>query len=714
MKIKCRQDLLFFQRQDQTEASWVIKDPLSFEHYLFTQREFFLLQQLNGVRTEEDIVRRWQRRFRTHSLSVQQLRVFVRKLIQDNLVIVDLPGIGGALDRQQDFLTRLSRRSRWTNPLAIRFRGVNPSPILNCLSGLRWLFEPWAVATMLLLSSTVLIYMFGHFDDVTARIPAINQLIAGQSIVGLIGTLIVVKILHELGHALACRHFGGECFEIGVILLALIPTLYCNVSDAWIIQQRWKRMMVSFAGIYVEIVLATLAAIVWLLTPPSLLNAMMFNIVLLCSVNTVLVNGNPLLRYDGYYLLADAWEKPNLSALSSRAWVDCFLSWFLVPRSRISMPNSVLIYGFLSFCYRWFVVIAILAGFVWIIGEAGSYPLGYMISGTLLIGFLANSARQTWRFTRANQWKGVAKTRLIFTLTIFALTAWGLFFIPLPCSVPCGVIVEAANPLRVFAPADGQLIEVASSGTAVEQGQVVAKLKNETVQWSLQFKSNEARYQQGKLNELQRRVNGEPELVSRIKIAEEKLKSLEHQKEILAKELASFLVPSPIDGTVFPAASQAADGSQVQPRKWSGFVNEEQNLGCYVSRGEHLLTIADASQYAVSLIVSESEMDFIELGQKVRVRFEQAPDQTAVGTVTRILKQEMLIAQSSLSPGESIVDAEGNRRLLQTPYRVEVGDIPVPPSVQFGSSGQARISVRYQTVGERLMRLVERSLATRR
>ena len=121
-----------------------------------------------------------------------------------------------------------------------------------------------------------------------------------------------VKVLHELGHALACKHFGGEVHELGFMLLVFAPCLYCDVSDAWRLPSKWQRIAVSAAGMVVELVLAALATIVWWYAQPGVVQLVALNIMIVCTVSTLLVNGNPLLRYDGYYILSDLVETPNL------------------------------------------------------------------------------------------------------------------------------------------------------------------------------------------------------------------------------------------------------------------------------------------------------------------------------------------------------------------------------------------------------------------
>ena len=151
------------------------------------------------------------------------------------------------------------------------------------------------------------------------RLPEFQAFFSLQNVGWLALSVILAKTLHELGHALACRHFGGECHEMGVLLLVFLPCLYCNVSDAWMFNSRWRRVAVDVAGMYVELVLAAACTFLWWFTVPGWINSICFNLMIVCSLNTLLFNGNPLLRYDGYYLLADLWEIPNLHERSATA-----------------------------------------------------------------------------------------------------------------------------------------------------------------------------------------------------------------------------------------------------------------------------------------------------------------------------------------------------------------------------------------------------------
>jgi putative peptide zinc metalloprotease protein len=238
---------------------------------------------------------------------------FLSRLHRAGLVIGDGPGQG------EELLTRFRRdRARrwlmsWSGLLAIRSRGVDPDAFLTAIhERMRWMFSPlalWVVAAVVVLAVSII---GRHIDEFNNRLPEISALFDIRNLPWLLVAISVVKVLHELGHALACKHFGGEVRELGLMLLVFAPCLYCDVSDAWRMPSKWQRMAVSAAGIFAEMAIAAMATIIWWYAQPGVVQLVAMNIMIVCTVGTLLVNGNPLLRYDGYYLLADLVETPNL------------------------------------------------------------------------------------------------------------------------------------------------------------------------------------------------------------------------------------------------------------------------------------------------------------------------------------------------------------------------------------------------------------------
>ncbi len=390
--------------------------------------------------------------------------------------------------------------------------------------------------------------------------------------------------------------------------------------------------MVSFAGMYVEILLAAFAAVIWLATPPSLLNAMMFNVVLLCSVNTLLINGNPLLRYDGYYMLSDWWNKPNLGATANVATTNFWLSWLGFPVQRHTTSTSVLFYGLLSMAYRWFILLAIVGGLVWFVGESGSYPLGYLLGGVLLAGLLLTSIGRSLGMVRSSSSRSGSLIRPAITLVFLSGIGWCLFYLPLPCSVYCDVVAEPTDPARIYATDPGRLELVAKNYATVGAGQVVARIENSSLQRTRQVKQKELEVYEDRIQELQLRFNEEASLAAVINTARQKLQTLQVELKLLDQQIRGLTMQSPVAGIVYPSPARPHRWiDEPTAQSWEGYLNDRKNAGCVVSRGEHILSVCGKDQIGVSLIVGESEIELVEIGQRVKIRFEQLPDQLLVG-----------------------------------------------------------------------------------
>ena len=156
-----------------------------------------------------------------------------------------------------------------------------------------------------------------NFESFQNKLPSFDNFFAANNWFLLAIVLGVTKVLHEFGHGLACKRFGGRCHEMGLMFLVLTPCLYANVSDSWLLKSKWKRAFIAAAGMYVELVIASIAVFVWWFSIPGLVHHLALNVIVVCSVSTLIFNANPLLRYDGYYILADLMEIPNLRQKSS-------------------------------------------------------------------------------------------------------------------------------------------------------------------------------------------------------------------------------------------------------------------------------------------------------------------------------------------------------------------------------------------------------------
>src|SRR5262245_11768003 len=313
LKVRMRPDLELASHGGPVDRYWVVHDPVSLKFFRLRDEECSILRMLDGRSTLEEIRLRFERQFAPLRLGAQQLHAFIFRLHEFGLVVADAVGQGDVLAKRSRGARNSDLVNSLGNPLAIRLPGVPARPIVGALYPYcRWMFSPLAVALwcLLVLSALGLIILeYGSFQE---RLPDFWTFFNLRTAGWFAMALIVTKGLHELGHALMCRHFGGNCREFGVLMLLFMPTLFCDVSDAWRLKSKWHRVLVSAGGMLVELVLASLATWLWWFSEPGLLNAICLRIMFLCSVSTIVFNANPLLRYDGYYILSDLLDVPNL------------------------------------------------------------------------------------------------------------------------------------------------------------------------------------------------------------------------------------------------------------------------------------------------------------------------------------------------------------------------------------------------------------------
>lgn len=273
-------------------------------------------------------------------------------------------------DTRELFARFRERRSarRWQafrSPFFVRLPLYDPERLLQRLAGVgRWVFNPWALVLWcaLVLAGGAAALM--HWPQL--RADAGLNLFSPINLLTLWLIYPVVKALHELGHALAVKHWGGEVHDTGVMLLVFVPVPYVDASAANAFEDKRARMAVAGAGIAVELALAALAAFVWLNVEPGLVRTVALNVMAIGGISTLLFNGNPLLKFDGYYVLADLIEIPNLAGHANRYYGYLARRYLLGIDGAVSPARSAgerrwfAFYGVAAFAYRTFILFAIL------------------------------------------------------------------------------------------------------------------------------------------------------------------------------------------------------------------------------------------------------------------------------------------------------------------------------------------------------------------
>jgi putative peptide zinc metalloprotease protein len=299
---KFRNDLIVSRQEFESTTYYVIKDPVTRRFFRVKEFEYFIARSLDGKTPPERIPEKFQERFGIQ-LPLPTLTTFIQRL--ESLGFLE----GRASERE---LTRLQRQRRTFpgNLLFIKLKGFDPDQILNrLLKYTRPLFTPAFLGISLLVILLAGIITLGSWSDLGYSFTGIFRI---ATIFQVWIAIFLVVLLHEFAHGLTCKHFGGEVHEMGFLLLYFQPCFYCNVSDAYLFPEKSKRLWVTFAGAYCQIFVWAVATILWRITALDTgANSFLFVVVITSGI-TVLFNFNPLIKLDGYYLLTDYLEIPNL------------------------------------------------------------------------------------------------------------------------------------------------------------------------------------------------------------------------------------------------------------------------------------------------------------------------------------------------------------------------------------------------------------------
>ena len=495
VRLRRRSDLTIVPQRYEGRTYYVVKDPVSLRYYRFKEQEHFLLLLMDGGHTLDETQRAFENRFRPERLRLEELEMFGQQLLQMGLVQNESPQAGKLL-----FENRRKRvRSEWmqtlTNVLYIKLPVFDPERLLtNMLPHLWWMFTKLFLVASVLFMAAAALLVLTHFDTFYSRLPTFQSYFSFKNMIYMWIALGVVKVIHEFGHGLSCKAFGGEVHEMGFLLLCFSPAMYCNVSDSWRLPSKWHRIIISFAGIYVELMIAAAATFIWWNTPSQpFLNNLCLNLMVLCSVSTVLFNGNPLMRYDGYYILADWLEIPNLRDRANRYIQKIAMDWALgievAPEAYMERSRKVLFvtYAVVSYVYRWvitFVILQFMATFL------KPYKLE-VVSELLAIGALASMVGwPLFRLIKNVQKRGrlpdMKPFRVSVSAALVALVFAVIFFVPLPVTrirEHGFVEVQPTERANVSIEVPGTLKAIlVKEGQAVKKGKELAEFESEELE----------------------------------------------------------------------------------------------------------------------------------------------------------------------------------------------------------------------------------------
>ncbi|MCC2673804.1 MAG: hypothetical protein K0R58_751 [Ramlibacter sp.] len=430
----------------------------------------------DGRMTVEDIWRLLLEREGEQAPTQDEILRLLAQLSRAGLVQFDTAPNLSLLFARRDEDEERTRRA-FINPLFLRVRLFDPARLLDATAPgvravARWPLLPlWSVAVLLALMAAAM-----QFPALKADALRVLATPSSYAIAWLAYPL--VKALHELAHGMAVRHFGGNVHEVGLSLVFLTPAPYVDASAANAFPSSRERAIVSAAGIMVELALAAAALLAWLLLVPGLLRDAALVVVLIGAVSTVLFNANPLLRLDGYHLLCDLLQLPNLAARSQAWWAT---QWRRLVGAAPALPPGVLAAGET----KWLVFhapaallyrIGLMATLVFWVGRH-SWLLGWMAALALVAWMLSGAVRGFLRSAAASANPAVRRRTLAATAVLGAVGLVAVFTVPAPATVVARGIVWPPERAQLRAESAGfvQAGQV-PDGAAVSPGDTVATL----------------------------------------------------------------------------------------------------------------------------------------------------------------------------------------------------------------------------------------------
>ena len=269
--VRLRPDLVVQPQFYEGMTHYVIKDPLALKYFRFKIEEYFLLEQFDGKQTLQEVKKAFERKYRPQTISIEDLTRFVAQLHEAGIIQIDSPD-------QAKVLIRRRKKNRWrkvwaflANILFIKIPIIDPERLLTGMYPyFRWIFTRTFITLSTLSMLVAVSLVFSQWKTFYDKLPDFQSFFNWWTIASFWVCLAVVKVIHEFGHGLTAKHFGGEVHEMGILFLVLTPALYCDVTDSWLLPNKWKRIWISAAGIYVECFLASIATFVWWYSTPGL------------------------------------------------------------------------------------------------------------------------------------------------------------------------------------------------------------------------------------------------------------------------------------------------------------------------------------------------------------------------------------------------------------------------------------------------------------
>ena len=633
------------------ERWYVLQDPFNNQFFRVRPAAYDFLARLRPDRTVDAV---WHESFERDPENAPGQEEVIRLLAQlygANLLHSTLAPDSERLFERYTKRRQRERKAFFRSIMFARVPLIDPDNFLKRAMPVARLFFSWFGLLLWLvvvgLGLKVAIDNFDALKDQTAGV------LAPDNLFWLYVGLVIIKTLHEFGHAFACRRFGGEVHTMGIMFLLFTPIPYMDATASWSFRSRWKRALVGAAGMIVEIFVACIAAMVWANTGEGTLNSLAYNMMFVASVSTVLFNANPLLRFDGYYILSDLLDIPNLHQRST-GLIKHFVEYYCFGYKKSTSParsrQEAVWLGFFAVA-SWIYKIIIFATILFFLADR-FLILGMIMAVICAIAWLVVPIYKLIVYLASSPRLDRTRFRAISVVLGFILfLVLILDIIPFPNHFRSPGVLQAEKFSVVVPEVSGRVEEILSpNGSLVQAGQPLFRMSNREL--ALQLAA--ARAQLRQTEAMQRRALQE---------ATADLKPLEDRAEATRK-----LVTRLMEMERLLVVRAAHEGLWIAPEI-------DDTLGSWMQRGMSVGQIVDASRFYFSAIVSQNEASRLfskEISNSEVKLFGEAEETLAVADSKVIPAEQRNLPSAAVGwagGGEVAVDmSEGSGRRTTEPF----------------------------------------------
>lgn len=668
---------------------YVYHDALSGKNHRFSPASHKFISAFDGSITIDKLWESQNNELGDHAPSQEDVIKFIAQLFNAGILKGDITPDANDLFRHFKSKEHSSWKKHLWNPLAIRLPVYDPERFLtNKQTFFKRIFS-WQMGLIWLLIILSAVLLVGeHWYDLKAH--NIDNLLRPANLAILWLIYPIIKLLHELGHAAATKYYGGEVHEMGVLFLALIPIPYVDASNAAAFPQRGQRILVSAMGMMVELFLAALALFVWLQVENGLIKDICLNIMLIAGISTLLFNGNPLLKYDAYYILSDALDIPNLASRANKYIAYLFQVYGFGLQETENPANSnyekvwFVLYAISSFLYRMFIVFVIA---LYISDQY--FFIGVMLAIWYLFTQLAVPfVKGLYKIVKLQD-SLARRNRIIVASTLFSSFIFLLLFVmPLPFSTVHEGVIWLHEDAHVRAAADGTIENIEVKHNAVVKfGQKLF-------------------------------VNSDPFISSKVKELKARLEQLQaqHQLERLSDRVQTAILEDAIklsQADLKVARENEANLSVFSPANGNIIIPNYHDLkSMFVKKGELLAYVVGDKQATVRVIIPQTDISLLTSVKKIEVRMVNQLYNKIEARIERIIPTAKSNLPSAVLGrlGGGSIDIDPNDpqglKTLETYFLVDIS-VPVNEKEIFlGTRAYVRFNYGMETLYQQLYRAI--------